>query len=226
MTRDNRELNGGRLLEMPAARHGEVVHVDRPRSFVLRILAHRVQRIDIVSVGRGHDRERGAEADDHPGAIGFEVVPGRHEYVGEAHPVRVIAHRHEVVDLAELCAKTYAGHNRPLVVQPDIKAIGKTEHGSGVFLTGQISAFQEQSAAQLEVALQPFFPIGYILNAEYVKTLLRYWHYFLFSLMKALTSPVRISMALSMSVLVASLMYMGLSLGTPPIHNPKVSSMS
>ena len=197
MTRDNRELNGGRLLEMPAARHGEVVHVDRPSSFVLRILAHRIQeadaafesplemlsaqegdarlkaevvtlelllaveriarvRIDIVSVGRGHDRERGAEADDHPGAIGFEVVPSSHEYVGEAHPVRVIAHRHEVVDLAELCAKTYAGHNRPLVVQPDIKAIGKTKHGSGVFLTGQISAFQEQSAAQLEVALQPF----------------------------------------------------------------------
>ena len=46
MTRDNRELNGGRLLEMPAARHGEVVHVDRPRSFVLRILAHRVQEAD------------------------------------------------------------------------------------------------------------------------------------------------------------------------------------
>ena len=41
-----KKLNGGRLLEMPAARHGEVVHVDRPRSFVLRILAHRVQEAD------------------------------------------------------------------------------------------------------------------------------------------------------------------------------------
>ena len=165
MTRDNRELNGGRLLEMPAARHGEVVHVDRPSSFVLRILAHRVQkayaafesplemltaqesntglqtevvtlelllaveriariRIDIVCVGRGHDRERGAEADDHPGSFGFEMIPCRHEYVGEAHPVRVIAHRHEVVDLAELCAKADSRHHRPLVVESDIEAIG------------------------------------------------------------------------------------------------------
>ena len=50
--------------------------------------------------------------------------------------------------------------------------------------------------------------------------------YSLFALMNALTSSVRISMAFFISAFVASLMYMGLSLGTPPIHRPKVSSMS
>ena len=125
-----------------------------PAAFLLTV--QRVIRAGIKGIYAGNCDIGNSRTQSKYNFVVVKMISYDAEDICHPHPVVHAAFRPQIEHLPHLSPEPHAGHYRPVLMQPNVQTIRKSDHGPGILLLGRIPALQKQPATKHDIMLNSF----------------------------------------------------------------------